>query len=389
MLKMIERMESTPKGVESRIFIMAGLAIVTLLCAAAYFRVFATEAGYMSVGRVWYYFRNYWDIGFAPTTLVGTIIEPFISFPVEEPYKFAWGFLGIFLIVFSGLFLTLLWRHVLEKSFVWAAVLMMSPALLPHAFYNLGNLDVFIMIIAITATLFFFSLPTLLVLSFIGVATHSLFLFSFFPLFVVLYYDKHGFSSPTFILTSGLLVITAIFFLVMGTGVTPAEYKQLMAQHAPGLDRDGSLEMFYSLSESIKVTWRERQEFGFPFFWFFAVSMYVGGLIYFALDQRMPLMKKILLVTAFVTPSLLTFLVTDIYRWLSMSAFNVFLYILYLAKNSKEEDNLLAATNGAKHPNLFLATMLPWILLGPVGTTCFGKCGATAFPFLKRLLDSM
>ncbi len=366
------------------------LALVLLisisLSCAAYFRVLFTEAGFSSIGRAWYYFREYSDFGFAPATLMGTLLSPFMSYPVGAPYMLAWQLQGAILLPAALLVIYSIIRHVYPASPAWAIALMGAISIVPHMAYNLGNLDNVLAILAIISVLSLRHTWVLVLTCIAGPLFHAMYVFAIYPCLLFLVYRLRGVSGHLAVVAIAMAVMFGISFLGMTRVVDEATYAALMAERAPELIRNGRFEFFASAKEFFAVTWGERRAFGFPYLWFTLALTHVAILVAFTVGKGESPSFVALRALAFGSPLLLVFFIADIYRLIAWVGFNVLLYAIYLAKFRGEDG--LGTTMGARRSGLLLASVLPWMLLGPIGVTCFGDCGATAFPFFKHVIEA-
>jgi len=361
------------------------LSVLIVLSCMAYFRVFFTESGYESIGRAWYYFRDYAEFGFSPTSLLGTILSPFMSYPVEEPYVFAWKIQGVILLLAACLVLYSIIKYVFPISAVWAIALIASVSILPHMAYNLGNLDNILAILAIMAVLLIQRTWVVLLICIAGPLFHSMFVFALYPcLFLFVYYSR-GISWQLGVLGLTMISMVGIILLAMTPALDRAAYDALMIERAPDIVRNGAFEYFADVQKPFNVTWDERMKAGFPLFWFAMAITHVAILVAFTIRSEDGFAAAALRCLAFCAPLVLVVLITDLYRLTAWVGFNAMLYVIYLAKY--EPHGVLRTTLGNHKPTILLAAVLPWMLLGPMGVTCFDRCGATAFPFFKRVIE--
>ena len=362
------------------------LFVSILMSFIAYFRVFATEAGVYSVGRAWYYFRDYAEFGFAPATLLGTILSPWISYPVSEPYRLAWQIQGAILLPAVLLVTFVVSRYVFPISATWSIALIGAVSLLPHMAYNLGNLDNLLAILAIVSVLALRHTWLVVFICVVGPLFHAMFVFAIYPCLLFLVYLLRGKSWHLWVVAVAMASMFCIVFFGAYRAVDVERYAALIAERAPGLVRNGAFEFFATTEEFFNVTWGERRAFGFPYLWFIFALAHVGILLGFTFRKDERLTAFALRLIVLCAPLSLMIFIADIYRLTAWVGFNVLLYATYLAKF--QPDMGLRETLGARRPALFLAAVLPWMLLGPMGVTCHGTCGATAFPFFKRVIEA-
>ncbi len=364
----------------------AVLFVTVVLSGAAYFRVFFTEAGFKSVGRAWYYFRDYSAFGFSPTSLFGTLLSPFMSYPVQEPYLLAWKIQGLILLLAAALVLFAIIKYILPISAAWAIALISAISILPHMAYNLGNLDNILAILAIVTVLVIRRTWLVVLICIAAPLFHSMFVFALYPLFFFMVYHSRGVSWQLAVIGITMISMVGVILLAMAPSLSELEYDALMHARAPDIVRGGSFEYFADVQKPFSVTWRERMHAGFPLFWFALAIAHVAILVIFTLkreDNMVAVAQRVLVMSA---PLVLILLITDIYRLTAWVAFNAMLYLIYLAKY--QPNSGLSATLGSRNPSLLLAAVLPWMLLGPMGVTCFEDCGATGFPFFKRVIEA-
>ena len=246
------------------------VVVAVAFAAAAYFRVLFTEAGYKSVGRAWYYFRDYADFGFSPTSLVGTILSPFMSYPMQEHQVIAWKIQGVVLLVAAFLVLFSIIRYVWPISAAWAIALISAVSILPHMAYNLGNLDNVLVILAIAAILAIRRTWVVVLVCIAGPLVHSMFVFALYPCIFFLIYLFRGASRHLGIVGITMIFMVGVIIFGMAPALEEADYAALMLERVPGIVRNGSFEYFASIEDSFRVTWQERRE------WVSRILVHVG-----------------------------------------------------------------------------------------------------------------
>lgn len=367
-------------------FLVAVTLTTLVLSAAAYFRVLFTDAGYESVGRTWYYFRDYAAFGFTPGSLLGTLLSPFMSYPVLEHHVLAWTIQGGILLIAFGLVLFANLRYVWPVSAPWAIVLLSAISIMPHMAYNLGNLDNVLAILAIVSVFSLRHTWVLVAVCAMGPLFHSIFVFAIYPCLFLLVFLQRGVSWHLGVVGATMVSMVGVVAFVTAPALDEAAYSALLWERVPGITRDGSFEYLASIQDSFHVTWQERRDFGFPILWFVLALLNVAILVIGTKSEKDRVVDFILRAIVLSTPLIVTVFITDIYRATAWVGFNVMLYVIYLVLHRPRSE--ITMTLAHQRPGLFLAAVLPWMALGPMGVTCYGQCGATAFPFFKQVLDA-
>lgn len=325
--------------------VLCTLGVTTLFVALVMLnRWVITEQGVHSFGRLWHYFLSYADFGFARRTLLGTILtETGINRLTDDPYRFAYVFYALKLILLTGLIMYWCLHHRIFRNPLWYALVFLSPAFIMQSSYATGSQDLQLLILTTVLVLFVRNLFLLMAGSVTGVLMHELFLFLLpFLLFIHFLEQRHDNRPVTAAVKKGILTalpagLAAVAVVFLGDlDISRETYDRLMAERTPGSafptgNGSGYFEVTASLGANLSEGMRTVDRIQQSITWLILPLSYLLVLIS-VLVLSLPRLtpgNRVLLVLCCTAPLLAAFLAADIYRWIGMSSNLALLALLY------------------------------------------------------------
>lgn len=374
----------------------------TLARAGGYFTFFTTFAllgywfakGYMRLGwdvgwRTSQFFFNYQDLGFVKRALIGSLLYPFPALRRGEIFLgLSAAFVGIFVALFTALFLRSLRLHDRKSRLILAAICAASPALFLRQGFDLGRFDVLGLITVI------FSIFALDhgrwwlagLASAVALLAHEAYIVINFPLVVA--YALTGVPGRRAngrdwglillppLMTTVLLATRGLYEpgLEALTRYFAADPRYLAAKGG-AVDVDAIAVLTRGMAENIdfvaRMFWEKRAYLHLP------VILAWGGVMtwFFHTFHRDNALKRGVLYYAAFTPLLLSAIASDYYRWVALAATNMFLVVLVEIDRLRQRGVTAAIPRGWP-AGLLVASAL----LGPISNT-------KSFPLFFTLLD--
>lgn len=364
--------------------------IAVLLCVLVttitFMRFLVTPLGLESLGRHWGYFVNYFEFGFIRRGLVGTLLYPFIPSPIHNDYLPLLILFPLFLLAV----LVVALRYASTLGFlspqreIFLSLLILSPALLPHYAYSTGDFNVLLALIYFASLLLIRWPAPLFLLMAVAMLVHEIFLLAFVPAICVALYVASGKRLPRAALYGAIAVGLAAALVAVGTLDTSfPEYRAILSERAPNLERDGYFEMTAGFKENIEYT---RPLYSRPIGLIATIPAFVywGLLVFLFFPLNGGWLLKLGFVGASASPLVMLVLGSDYYRWISLAAVAAIGLGGFLSAHGSN-------SRFSKRPWLAAALTLPWILLGPFGSACDPEaepvgCGRV-FPMAQFALE--
>jgi hypothetical protein len=289
-----------------------------------------TTLGVKSFGRIWQYYGSWFDFGFHRRGLVGTVLtETGLNRLVLNEYLFAYIFYGLFLA--TGYFLVIKFiisNENLRANNVLSFCVLFSPATFLHFAYSTGNHDLILFVLLMVAVFFVQSAFALSLVVVSGVLVHELFIFMLPGIFML----KHIVRIPATSRLNRAFVVPAIAALVAIVAVATvgklavdaSTYEAVMAQRLPSAKNQHPFwSGYYEVTSTIQTNNEMSKEvFYWVNRWYVLVptvyAFFVACIVAWYLKSNA--FHKILTFTAITFPLLTTFVATDYYRWVSISA---------------------------------------------------------------------
>lgn len=343
-----------------------------------------TDTGLLSFGRVWQFYISYEDFGFVKRALIGTVFSVTgVNSILQNEYYFALLVQHFAIFVFAAiLFSYIIKRRINDIPFI--ATLALSPALIVQSGYTTGSLDIFILILVSINILFCRILPIFCAILAVGVLTHELFVFTI-PAQLVAYYfhlRKQG-DARLFVPAVSTMASTLVpIILIVGYGasnlpkdtfdsIIESKIPLAAGQHRlwSGYYETSSTTSSYIIDAIVKLA--ADVAIGAAFL---IIPLIYTILVWLRLlSVPMLTSDKVLLSIAIVFPLLTSFLATDLYRWIGMSAgLGLMLTLSFIGK-------------GAAPKSGFTYALLPFSLLAPFGAAQIDR----PFPLHQFVLEGL
>jgi hypothetical protein len=358
-------------------------AVISLAAANRYF---FTSLGLDSIGRVWQNYINYFDFGFARRSLLGTINWFFLPSPIELHRETSWILHNIFFWSFFVAFLYVTLAKMPGTSTLTKILLILNPMLIVHYAYETGH-DFALAGLALFAVLMLHKLRFTILFSLIGMFVHEAFLFAYMPLLAFLIYQQTGRRAPAILYACIMGAVMLAFVAHSKLFFDTEEYTRTINTVVPNLERIGDWELSAGIVENLEFTLSSLLIAIEDPFTLMIWLLLFGYLLAFmrAFIPKVILQQQPLIYAAVWFPTIvLFFLATDIYRWVSYSAFCVYLLHLYYSRSRDMSDTFVE-----RRPNLAFMLFAPPFLLGPLGSSCYGDCGAASFPVIVAVFDAI
>ncbi|MFB6226510.1 MAG: hypothetical protein ABEJ02_04105 [Candidatus Paceibacteria bacterium] len=331
-----------------------------------------------SIIGVWNWNAPHWlfvsnqELGFVKRSLPGTILYFLVDLPLSI-YQIK--FIGIsFSVVVSSFLLFIVFRALYKNDFSCVVTLLftlflLSPFTVRHIFSDSGRFNIINLVVVLIFVLLSHNYSSeklnyiLLILSPILFFVHEAFILIFFPLLLVSlfiqnkdFWDFHILKQ--YFLDNRLKIIFVGFFILI-TFCIPVffggveskdvgEFVKLLESRATfEISNSSVLVLFRSFSENINHVVEHRANFSsfiqipitllLVFIWnYIPLSLMYHRMIGMGLDARKRLFTIIVLSIPALSPLLLFFLGTDIWRWISYSILNTYILYFLFALNYPE-----------------------------------------------------
>lgn len=359
------------------IFILSVLAAFVVLNRWVFI-----DTGLLSFGRIWQFYVSYEDFGFVRRALIGTVFSVTgLNSILQNEYHFALLAQHIGILTFA----TILFSYVVKRGIrdlLFIATLALSPALIIQSGYTTGSLDIFILILASINILYCRRLLIFCAILATGVLIHELFVFTI-PAQLVAYYLhlRKQEDAPLFvpaIFTMASTLVSILIILVYGTSNLPRDnFDSIMESKIPlaagqhilwsGYYEISSTTSKYIIETIAKLAFDITLGAAFliiPFIYIILVWLRI-------LSVTVLTSTKVLLSIAIIFPILASFLATDLYRWIGMSA-SLGLML-----------TLSVIGQGATAKSGFTHALLPFSFLAPFGAAQIDR----PFPLHQFVLE--
>ncbi|MFK7941658.1 MAG: hypothetical protein AB8B85_01910 [Paracoccaceae bacterium] len=361
------------------IFILSVLASFVVLNRWVF-----TDIGLLSFGRVWQFYISYEDFGFVRRALVGTVFSVTrLNSILQNEYHFA--LLAQHVAIFS--LAMIIFSYVVKirvNDLPFIATLALSPALLMQSGYTTGSLDAFILILVSINILYCSNLAIFCIILAAGILIHELFVFTI-PAQLVAYYfhlrqqEDARLFVPAISTMASTLIPTILIILFGSSDLSRDTFDSVMEGRIPfAAGQHGLWSGYYEISSTASKYMIESKTK-------LAVDITLGAaflivpLIYAILvwlrllSVTMLTSDKVLLSIATVFPLLTSFLATDLYRWIGMSAsLGLILTLSFIGK-------------GATPKSGFTCVLLPFSILAPFGAGQIDR----PFPLQQFILERL
>lgn len=361
------------------IFILSVLASFVVLNRWGF-----TDTGLLSFGRVWQFYISYEDFGFVRRALVGTVFSVTgLNSILQNEYYFALLAQNIAILIFS----TILFSYVVKSkinNLPFIAALALSPTLIIQSGYTTGSLDIFILILASINILYCRILPIFCAILAVGVLMHELFVFTI-PAQIVAYYLhlRRQEDAPLFVpavSTMASTLVPVILVILFGASdLSRDTFESIMESKIPLAAGQHELwSGYYEISSTtsnyiIEAIAKLAVDVALGAAFLIIPLIYVILVWLQLLSVPMLTSDKVLLSIATAFPILTSFLATDLYRWIGMSAgLGLMLTLSFIGKGAVPKSSLTYA-------------LLPFSLLAPFGSAQIDR----PFPLHQFVLERL
>lgn len=290
-----------------------------------------TDLGEQSFGRLWMFFISYSDFGFTRRALLGTVLSKTrINQIFRDEYLFAYIFSGLLIFTCFLLVTKQLLKYPLLASNSWlCAAILFSPATFAHFSYSTGNLDLPLVVLFLVGC-FYVSRPlTLSLVAGLGIIVHELFVFMI-PTMVVIFVMRSGNSKvkrQSLFLVSGTSTVSALFVAIFGrSNASRQTVDEVMTRRIPSAAGEhplwsGYFEIASTGNDNLETVRSLLAEFAESWIWALLPCLYLVCLAWLVWQfLEFTGSKRLLLIGIAIAPILTSFVATDFYRWLSVSA---------------------------------------------------------------------
>lgn len=361
------------------IFILSVLAAFVVLNRWVF-----TDTGLLSFGRIWQFYISYEDFGFVRRALIGTVFSiTRLNSILQNEYHFALLAQHIAILAFATILLSYtIKRRINNLPFI--ATLALSPVLIVQSGYTTGSLDIFILILVSINILFCRRLPIFCAILAVGVLIHELFVFTI-PAQLVAYYfhlrkqeDARLFVPA--VSTMASILVPIILIVAYGASNLPRGiFDSIMESKIPlAAGQHGLWSGYYEISSTtsnyiIEAIAKLAIDIAFGAAFMIIPLIYAIMVWLRLLSVPMLTSDKVLLSIAVVFPLLTSFLATDLYRWIGMSAsLGLILTLLVIGKGGTPKSG-------------FTYALLPFSLLAPFGASQIDR----PFPLHQFVLERL
>ncbi len=319
--------------------------VAVFLSLAILNRWIITDLGLASFGRLWQYYVSYLDYGFLRRSLFGTFLGiTHLNQITTNPYIFAYYLYTCKIVILSVILLNYIIRNKLFSTTYAYAAIFLSPALILQSAYATGTQDLELLIIVTIIFLYIKNWWVFGLLSIIGLLIHELYFF-LFPAALLSVYLKR---SNDLQIISREVVYAVIVTIIIALGlIALTHYHPLVNQHAfettmskkMGIAAyhhalwSGYLEIFSSVKENKDIGTQMllslKNNFLYPLIPF---SYALSWAIINAKNTRTTTWKKFFILLVLLFPLLASFVASDLYRWIGMSANISILYAILYTK---------------------------------------------------------
>lgn len=363
-------------------FLLILVCVSLLLLLTVSSKIFFTPIGFESIGRMFHYYVNYDDFGFIKRGLWGTLLSRTgVTSLMDNKYV---EYMIIYLTI-SMLFIVSFWSYFHKKTpselttydYYLSFIILFSPALFLHLGYSLGNFDNLLMLIFIMNILVLEKswIVSASIISSIAILVHEIYLIAFLPLLSWMVLEKYNMKTVFKFLTLPAMSVLSLYLWGRVTISHDSYLLKLKAISADLLQRDGFYELTSSISENINVGLTSLANSGN---WtLFPIAMVYIILILLFLFQYIDngkMKHRFLGYFACFMPLSLALVGNDVYRWMSITVLNLFLFMLI----NRKQDVLVT-----KRVNLIVLVLLLFVFLGPMGNVFNGR----PFPIIQTILN--
>ncbi len=343
-----------------------------------------TDIGLLSFGRIWQFYISYQDFGFVRRALVGTVFSATrLNSILQNEYHFALLTQHIAIFIFA----TILFSYVVKRginNLPFIATLALSPALIIQSGYTTGSLDIFILILASINILYCRILPIFCAILTAGVLMHELFVFTI-PAQLAAYYFhlRQQEDAPLFlpaVSTMASTLVPLLLILLFGASNLPRDiFDSIMESKIPlAAGQHGLWSGYYEISSTtsnyiIDAMAKLAVDIALGAAFLIIPLIYAIMVWLRLLSVPAPTSDKMLLSIAIVFPLLTSFLATDLYRWIGMSAgLGLILTLSVIGKGGTPKSG-------------FTYALLPFSLLAPFGAAQIDR----PFPLHEFVLERL
>jgi hypothetical protein len=330
----MEALTSPASARSRRVIVLCSIA----LSSAILLRCFVTPLGLGSFGRIWQYHSSWQALGFVRRGLIGTL---YTALPIDALVSSAYAGAYLFYVASFAVLYAAVSRITSRREDLTPIALVaiyLSPALFSHLAYGTGNLDLYLVVLLVSALASDRWWPRALAIV-LGVLSHESFV-TLVPLLLLAQWqvDRRDAAGPrrTLALT-GVALASAVVVLLFGdTKLSLAEYTAIMQ---PRL-RDGfgaHSSGYFELSSSLDDNQQRPSLAGLlsgltvgviPLAWLALVTtLALRG----ADPSGLPRPARALLGLAIACPLALALVAADFYRWLCFSGILALLGMLRFA----------------------------------------------------------
>lgn len=377
--------KALPKPLLLLLFPIASCFLVALITS----KIFFTDLGLESIGRMFHYFISYQDFGVIKRGLLGSALQPLYMGLKINPYVFYLAVNFAFSISLIAVFWSFFNKRLaffsrLDACFV-AFPIIFSPALAMHLGYSLGNFDNTLMLVFLISLLLIKHDHTLMasVFSALAIAIHEIYLFTSLPFLMWFIGYKTGSSKFNILVIkkgisfSFLPIITACYFVFFGClGFAKDDYlKSLTFISQELIKRDGYFELTSTLTSNFNAAFISLANIeNWPFVPIVIIYAFFFSYFIYRILQKADIKMPLLLCLAILSPLLLSFVANDVYRWFCFSLFLMaVLPALFLSTEIYKDRKL----------KLTWVVLMLFTLLGPVGNVFNNR----PFPVFQTLFN--
>jgi len=364
--------------------ILKVISILIVLFSLTTLRSFSNYEFILSDWIYTQFFFNY-EYEYVKRGLIGELIRLFFKMP-SMSLVISISIIPIFLIIIFSVFIFYKIYKINEIKNFWILIasLILCSATYQHINFDIGRFDTFLILIFIFSILVieiknkYLSLFLIIVFQTIGIMIHDIYILSFSPLIIFIWYYRHKESLYIYILLYFIIIlIIGIFLFYFGKSTEldfETRYKILLSYY-PNISSSSLNVLYRSISESIFNTFATSISFRRLYD---HIAMFIGlsgfFILYFKIIKNFLKNKKYQFLVLFLlclTPLSIYPLSHDHFRWWHLFFVNFNILIVYLI--IKKDNEFISTLNGIFENKFFkkfyIFGIFLCILLGPLGST--------------------
>jgi len=310
-------------------------------------RWLVTDLGLLSFGRVWQLYVSYTDFGFIRRGFLGTLLsESGISKLFYNEYIFAIiiHHISIFILTILVAYYCLI-NNI--KDFFFIIGIAFSPTFIIYQGYNTGNLDIFVLIIALINILYVKNYIIFSINIIVGIFLHELFIFTlpaqFFSFYLCDKSKNIRFTNLSTLIPVIITLLAILMILFFGkSNISEIEFKNIMQIKIPSAYMMHSLwSGYYEINSSLERNITTSMKILFSNFengkiiFLLPILLYLTVLMLRTVRYMPSYLDKILLTIVIIFPMITSLVAWDYPRWIAMSAnMSILITLKLAAKNN-------------------------------------------------------